>query len=70
MPKWFKQALDGNPQARKNWTALIPSRKKEILRYFSQLVSVHARVRNLAQVLHVLSGQAGRFMGRDWKDGS
>jgi hypothetical protein len=70
MPKWFKQALEGNPQARKNWTALIPSRKKEILRYFSRLVSVDARVRNLAQALHVLSGQAGRFMGRVWKDGS
>jgi hypothetical protein len=70
MPKWFKQALDGNLQAKKNWTALIPSRKKEILRYFSRLVSVDARVRNQAQALQVLSGQAGRFMGRDWKDGS
>jgi uncharacterized protein DUF1905/bacteriocin resistance YdeI/OmpD-like protein len=70
MPKRFKQALDGNPQAKKNWTALIPSRKKEILRYFSRLVAVDARARNLARALHVLSGQAGRFMGRDWKDGS
>ena len=39
MPSWFKQALAGNPQAMKNWTALIPSRKKEILRYFSRLGS-------------------------------
>jgi hypothetical protein len=70
MPKWFKQALDGNPQARKNWTALIPSRKKEILRYFSRLVSDDARVRNQALALHVLSGHAGRFMGCDWKDRS
>jgi hypothetical protein len=70
MPKWFKQDLDGNPQAKKNWTALIPSRKKEILRYFSRLVSEDARIRNLARALHVLSGQGGRFMGREWKNGS
>jgi hypothetical protein len=70
MPKWFKQELDGTPQAKKNWTALIPSRKKEILRYFSRLVSEDARVRNLARAMHVLSGQDGRFMGREWKNGS
>jgi Domain of unknown function (DUF1905)/Bacteriocin-protection, YdeI or OmpD-Associated len=70
MPKWFKQELDGNPQAKKNWTALIPSRKKEILRYFSRLVSEDARIRNLARALHVLSGKGGRFMGREWKNGS
>jgi macrolide transport system ATP-binding/permease protein len=45
--------------ANKNRTALIPSRKKEILRYFSRLVSRDARVRNLAQALHVLSGHKG-----------
>jgi len=70
MPKWFKQELDGNPQAKKNWSALIPSRKKEILRYFSRLVSEDARIRNLARALHVLSGKGGRFMGREWKNGS
>ncbi len=70
MPKWFKQELDGNPQAKKNWAALIPSRKKEVLRYFSRLVSEDARIRNLARALHVLSGQDGRFMGREWKNGS
>ena len=70
MPKWFRQALDGNPQAKRNWSALIPSRKKEILRYLSRLVSAEARLRNQAQALHVLSGQEGRFMGRAWKNGS
>jgi hypothetical protein len=70
MPKWFREALDGNPQAKRNWTALIPSRKKEMLRYLSRLVSVDARLRNQAQALHVLSGQGGRFMGRAWKNGS
>jgi hypothetical protein len=69
-PRWFKQALAGNPQAKKNWTALIPSRKKEILRYFSRLTSSEARARNLAEALRVLSGATGRFMGRAWKNGS
>jgi hypothetical protein len=70
MPRWFKQALVGNPHAMKNWMALIPSRKKEILRYFSFLNSPDARARNLARALHVLSGEAGRFMARAWKNGS
>ena len=70
MPSWFKQALAGNPAARKNWLALIPSRKKEILRYFSSLNSPEAQARNLVRALQVLSGEAGRFMGRAWKNGS
>jgi hypothetical protein len=70
MPQWFKQGLDANPQALKNWAALIPSRKKEILRYFSQLKSLDARTRNLSKALHVLSGEAERFMARDWRNGS
>ncbi len=70
MPKWFGQALNGNAQAKKNWNALIPSRKKEVLRYLSRLVSADARIRNQARALHVLSGHDGRFMGRTWKDGS
>ena len=70
MPQWFKQALYENPRALKNWTALIPSRKKEILRYFSQLKSSDARARNLSKALLVLSGEAERFMARDWRNGS
>ena len=70
MPRWFKRALAGNPPAMKSWTALSPSRKKEILRYFSGLNSPDARARNLAKALHVLSGETGRFMGRAWKNGS
>jgi Domain of unknown function (DUF1905)/Bacteriocin-protection, YdeI or OmpD-Associated len=69
MPKWFRHALNGNPQAKRNWTALIPSRKKEILRYLSRLVTVDARIRNQTLAMHVLSGQSGRFMGRAWKNG-
>ena len=70
MPAWFRKALAGNPQARKNWRALIPSRKKEVLRYFSRLNSSEARARNLAKALHVLAGETGRFMARAWKNGS
>jgi len=66
----FKKALAGNPHAREHWKALIPSRKKEILRYFSRLNSPEARARNLARALHVLSGEPARFMGRAWKNGS
>jgi hypothetical protein len=49
MPRWFKQALAANSQAMKNWAALIPSRKKEILRYFSRRNSPDARARSLAK---------------------
>jgi Bacteriocin-protection, YdeI or OmpD-Associated/Domain of unknown function (DUF1905) len=70
MPRWFKQALIENPHAMTNWKALVPSRKKEILRYFSGLKSPDARARNLRQALHVLAGGTGRFMARTWKNGS
>jgi hypothetical protein len=70
MPRWFKQALAANSEAMKNWVALSPSRKKEILRYFSTLTSPEARARNLTRALHVLSGEPGRFMARTWKNGS
>src|SRR5438445_528849 len=66
VPSWFKAALRKNPQALKNWEALIPSRKKEILRYFARLKSQEARARNLERALHVLSGRKGRFMARAW----
>jgi uncharacterized protein YdeI (YjbR/CyaY-like superfamily) len=54
----------------KNWEALIPNRKKEILRYFSWLKSREARERNLEKALHVLSGGKGRFMARAWDGGA
>jgi Domain of unknown function (DUF1905)/Bacteriocin-protection, YdeI or OmpD-Associated len=70
MPIWFRRGLTASPQAKKNWQALSPSRKKEILRYFSRLKSSAVQARNLARALHVLSGAAGRFMARTWVDGS
>ncbi len=70
MPGWFRQALAANPVAKKNWTMLVPSRKKEILRYFSRLKSPEARARNAARAIRMLSGKPGRFMARAWKNGS
>ena len=66
MPKWFRVPLSRNAKALEAWQALIPSRKKEILRYFSWLKSADARERNVARALHVLSGKGGRFMARSW----
>ena len=52
IPAWFKAALQRNPQAPKNWEALIPGRRKEILRYFARLKWPEARARNLERALH------------------
>lgn len=68
MPSWFKAALRNNATAANNWAALVPSRKKEILRYFAGLKSVQARARNLQKAMHVLSDKQGRFMGREWNE--
>lgn len=69
MPAWFAAALEDNAVAKNNWDALIPSRKKEVLRYLDALKSDAARERNLVRVMEVLSGKRARFMARDWKDG-
>ena len=69
MPAWFRTALAKNPIAKQNWNALIPSRKKEVLRYFVALKSPDARERNLARALRALSGGSTRFMARSWKNG-
>jgi hypothetical protein len=66
MPFWFRNALSRNARAKQSWDALIPSRKKEILRYFARLKSPEARARNLERALAVLSGKGGRFMARSW----
>src|SRR5690242_12960096 len=45
LPAWFRAALAKNSRARKTWEALIPSRKKELLRYFAGLKSAEAQER-------------------------
>ena len=69
VPAWFKAALDGDSAARANWERLPPSRQKELLRYFDRLKSAEAIERNRASVMHVLRGNRGHYMGRDWVDG-
>jgi hypothetical protein len=69
MPAWIKAALDKNPAATQAWKALIPSRQKEILRYLTNLKSQEAKERNLEKTIRMLSGEKGRFMAREWKDG-
>jgi hypothetical protein len=69
MPPWFQATLDRSPKAKAAWDFLIPSRKKEILRYFAALKSTTAQQRNLQRALRVLSGEPARFMARDWKNG-
>jgi hypothetical protein len=66
MPRWFRLPLSAHAMAKKGWEALSPSRKKEIVRYFSRLKSPEARARNVVRALQVLSGKQGRFMGRSW----
>jgi hypothetical protein len=70
MPAWFRTPLSRNRKATSAWDALIPSRKKEVLRYFSWLKSPEARARNVARAIRVLSGHEGRFMGRAWRKGN
>jgi hypothetical protein len=68
MPPWFKVALDRNRSAKRAWRKLIPSRQKEILRYFSWLKTPAAQARNVQRAMQVLSGDKGRFMGRSWNE--
>jgi hypothetical protein len=68
-PVWFRTALKKNPRAKKAWNALIPSRQKEILRYFAALKSPEAKARNLKRAMEALSGSEARFMARSWKGG-
>lgn len=69
LPRWFSTALSAKPEAKNSWNALIPSRKKEILRYFASLKSPVAKARNLRRAIKALSGKEMRFMARTWKGG-
>jgi hypothetical protein len=69
VPDWFGAALDLDSAARANWGLLPPSRQKELLRYFDRLKSEEAIERNLAGAMHVLAGNPGHYMGRDWANG-
>ena len=69
MPPRFHAALARSAKARRSWASLPPSRKKEIVRSLARLKSPEALERNLSRAMRVLAGEAGRFMGRSWKNG-
>jgi hypothetical protein len=66
LPSWFSEALERDRSAKRAWNELVPSRQKEVVRYFSRLKTPAAQMRNLQRAMHVLSGGKGRFMGRSW----
>jgi hypothetical protein len=69
LPDWFERALERDQAALAGYMALSPSRQKEVVRYLVNLKSDEAKVRNLDRALKMLGGEAGHYMGRDWKDG-
>jgi hypothetical protein len=70
MPRAFAAALRREPAAAASWKTLIPSRKKEVLRYLAALKSAAARERNIAKAVRMLAGERGRFMAREWVGGA
>ena len=68
VPLRFSDALDKNQKAKKAWSGLIPSRQKEILRYFSRLKSPEAQTRNVQRAIDALSDGKERFLGRTWNE--
>lgn len=66
MPAEFARLLKRDAQATAAWKALIPSRRKEILRYFASLKTDAAKRRNYTRALRVLAGAKERFMAREW----
>lgn len=66
MPVWFGDALDRHPVAKRTFEKLTPSQQKEMLRYLARLKTTAAQTRNVPRAIHVLSGGAGRFLGKAW----
>lgn len=64
MPPALETALNLNPAAAAAFHELIPSRKKEIMRYIAALKSAEAIIRNVQRTIAFLNGN-GRFAGRD-----
>ena len=60
----FLAALKNNPKAKKTFESLIPSRRKEILRYIASLKTEESRNRNIERAIGFLIGN-NRFVGRD-----
>lgn len=58
VPRQLTKALDANPEARKAWETLTPSRRKEILSYLNSLRSPESLERNIDRTIkHLLSAK-------------
>ena len=66
IPPLFRRELKANHAVRRAWSALAPSRRKEILRYLAGLKTSEARDRNIRTALAILAGAKRRFLGRAW----
>lgn len=69
VPAELRTALRAEPRAGATWRALVPSRKKEIVRYFAALRSEEARRRNVVKLVRALIGTE-LFLGRTWSGGT
>jgi hypothetical protein len=57
IPGLLEQALELHPGARAAWNALVPSRRRAILRYLNSLKGRDALGRNVEKVIQVLEGE-------------
>lgn len=64
-PPLFKKALQENPEAKKVFDSLPPSRQKEFKRYIGNLKTEATRDKNVRKAMDFLLGKPGvRFIGR------
>lgn len=60
----LEKAIDANPQAKKAFENLTPSRQKEIVRYITNLKSEKSRSENIIKAINHLTGKS-KFAGRN-----
>jgi uncharacterized protein YdeI (YjbR/CyaY-like superfamily) len=64
MPVDFAKALKANKEAAVAFEKLIPSRKKEIVRYLANLKTKESLERNIVKAIKFLTGKE-KFVGRE-----
>ena len=69
MPEYVAKVLQANTIALANWNELLPSRKKDVLRYFAGLKSQETIENNTKRLIRVLEGDSERFLAREWRHG-
>jgi hypothetical protein len=60
----LQKALNKNPEAKKVFESLIPSRRLEIVRYISFLKTEESIIKNVERAINFLKGKQ-RFIGRN-----